>query len=367
MLRRVLKETLIPILAVVTALLISVPVVLSATQGDWGKTLSAYGGLIDGALLKPHALTNTLVTTTPLILTGVAVALGFRAGLFNIGASGQFLAGAAAGTYVAYAVPMPPVIHLVAVLVVGFLGGALWGAIPGYLKAARGSHEVINTIALNFVAFFLTDWLIKGPMLEPASSNVRTPTILPTAVLPDFKLLLGPNDRLHLGFFIAVGAAVFIWWFLWKTTVGFELRTTGSNPNAARYAGIRPAVSTVLAMALSGGLAGLAGIIQVAGVDRFMPALFSSDFGFDAISVALLGRVHPVGVIPAAFLFGALRNGSDFMQIRSGGAVSKEVIFIVQGVVLLFIAAPAIVRRMYRLRIGKTALEGAPLTSGWGK
>lgn len=369
MLRRVSREIAIPMLAIVTALLISVPVVGVATKWDWVKVGAAYGGLIDGALLKPNAFTNTLVTSTPLILTGLAVALGFRAGLFNIGGSGQYLMGAAAGVFVGYAIPMPPVLHALVALLVGGIVGGLWGAIPGYLKARLGSHEVINTIMFNYIAFFITDWLIsrRGPMIDPAPSNERTPIIFPSAELGRVFAAVDPNDRLHWGFVIAILLAIGVWWLLWKTTLGFELRTTGSNPNAARYAGIRPAVMIVLAMFLSGGLAGLAGIIQVLGVDHYMPKLFSSDFGFDGITVALLGRVHPFGVIPAAILLGILRNGSDLMQIRSGGLVSKEVIFVVQGLILLFIAAPAIIRWLYRLRIGKTAMEGASLTSGWGQ
>jgi simple sugar transport system permease protein len=364
-----LREVTVPLLAIVTALLISVPVIGAATKWDWSKVAAAYGGLIDGALLKPNAFTNTLVTATPLILTGLAVALGFRTGLFNIGGSGQYLMGAAAGVFVGYAIPLPPVIHVVVALLVGALAGALWGAIPGFLKARLGAHEVINTIMMNYLAFFITDWLIsrRGPMIDPSPSNERTPLILATAELGRIFSAVDPNDRLHWGFVIALLMAVGVWWLLWKTTLGFELRTTGSNANAARYAGIRPAIMIVLAMALSGGLAGLAGIVQVLGVDHFMPKLFSSAFGFDGITVALLGRVHPWGVVPAAILLGVLRNGSDLMQIRSGGVVSKEVVFIVQGLILLFIAAPAIIRWLFRLRIGKTALEGASLTSGWGK
>lgn len=365
--RRVFREIVIPLLSIVTAVLASVPVIAIATKGDWEKVAAAYGGLIDGALLKPNAFTNTLVAATPLILTGLAITLAFRAGLFNIGGSGQFLIGACAGTYVAYAVELPPVLHAITVLVVGALFGALWGAIPGLLKAARGSHEVITTIMLNYIAFFLTDWLIKGPMKASGASDVRTPEIFPSAELGKIFGATDLNDRLHWGFVIAIVMAVVVWWLLSKTTTGFELRTTGSNPDAARYAGIRPAHMMVLGMALSGGLAGMAGIIQVQGLDHFMPALFSSDFGFDGITVAFLGQLSPWGVIPAAILLGLLRNGSDLMQIRSGGIVSKEVIFIVQALILLFIAAPAIIRWLYRLRLGKTALEGAPLTTGWGK
>ena len=363
MLRRIGRELLIPALAILSAFVITLPVVGSATNWDWAKVAITYGGLLDGAFFKPHAFTNTLVAATPLIFTGLALALGFRSGVFNIGASGQFLMGAVCGVYVAYAIPLPPIIHPIASLIAGALGGALWGAIPGYLKARLGSHEVINTIMLNYVAFFIQDYLVKGPMKAPGPSVIRTPEILATAVLPR---LLGPDDRLHAGFLLALLTALFIWWLLFKTTLGFELRTAGSNPDAAKYAGVNATRSLVLAMALSGALAGIAGTVQVLGLDHNLPALFSSDFGFDAIPVALLGQNQPLGVVFSALLFGALRNGSDVMQIRSGGVVSKEVVFIVQAMVLLFAAVPALVRWLYRLRLGKTALEGASLTRGWG-
>ncbi len=363
MLQRFVRELVIPSLAIATALVVSVPVIGSATNWDWAKVAATYGGLLDGAFLKPDALANTLVAATPLIFTGLALALGFRSGVFNIGAAGQFLIGATCGVWVGYAWPLPPVMHPLAALVAGALGGGLWGAIPGLLKARFGSHEVINTIMFNYLAFFLQDWLVKNPMKDPSPSVVRTPNILDTAVLPR---LFGADSRLHLGFLLALLVAFGVAWLLWKTTVGFELRTVGNNPDAARYAGIQPGRTTVLAMALSGALAGLGGTVQILGVDHNLPTLFSTDFGFDAIPVALLGQNQPLGVVFSAILFGALRNGSDLMQLRSGGVVSKEVIFIVQALVLLLTAAPALIRSLYRLKIGKTALEGKSLTRGWG-
>jgi simple sugar transport system permease protein len=251
-------------------------------------------------------------------------------------------------------------IHPFAALLAGAIGGGLWGAIPGFLKARFGSHEVINTIMFNYLAFFLQDWLVKNPMKDPSPTVIRTPKILDTAILP--RLI----DRLHLGFVLALLTALFIGWLLQKTTLGFELRTVGSNPDAAKYAGIKPGRMIVLSMALSGALAGIGGAVQVLGLDYYMPTLYSADYGFDAIPVALLGQNQPLGVIFAAILFGALRNGSDLMQLRSGGVVSKEVIFIVQAVVLLFIAAPAIIRWLYRLKLRKSDLEGTQLTRGWG-
>ncbi len=351
----------LPVLAIATAMLITVPIIGLALDWDWTKVAATYRGLLDGALLKQFAFANTLVAAIPLMFTGLALALGFRTGVFNIGASGQFLLGATCAVFVGYAVPLPPLIHPLAALIAGALGGGVWGAIPGFLKARFGSHEVINTIMLNYLAFFLQDWLVKNPMKDPSPSVVRTPEILPTAFLPRFY------DRLHMGLAIALLAAVFVWWLLNKTVLGFELRTVGSNPDTARYAGMKLGRLTVLSMALSGALAGLGGAVQILGVDRAMQVLYSSDYGFDAIPVALLGQNQPVGVMLSAILFGALRNGSDLMQLRSGGTVSKEVIFIVQAVILLFVAAPAIVRWLYRLRLPQSEIEKeGGLTRGWG-
>ena len=350
---------LLPVLAIATALLVTLPVIGLATNWDWAKISATYGGLLDGALFKKGAIANTLVATTPLIFTGLGLALGFRSGLFNIGAAGQFLIGATCAVFVGYAIPLPPIIHPLVALTAGAIGGGLWGAIPGWLKAQFGSHEVINTIMLNYLAFFLQDWLVKNPMKDPSPSTVRTPEILDTALLPTFYY------RLHVGIILALLTAVAIGWLLNRTTLGFELRTVGSNPEAGRYAGMKPGALTIAGMALSGALAGLGGAVQILGVDRVLPVLYSTDYGFDAIPVALLGQNQPIGVVLAAFLFGALRNGSDLMQLRSGGAVSKEVIFIVQAVILLLIAAPGLVRSLYRLPLPKTAIEATPLTRGW--
>jgi len=354
------RQLVIPGLAIATALVVSIPVIGFATDWNWSRIAASYGGLIDGAFLRGFAWANTLVAATPLIFTGLALGLGFRSGVFNIGAAGQFLIGATCAVFVGYAIALPPGIHLIVCLAAGAIGGGLWGAIPGYLKAHFGSHEVINTIMFNYLAGFLQDWLVKNPLKDPAPGVFRTPNILPSAHLGRFF------DRLHWGFPLALLTAYAVWWLLQKTTLGFELSTAGQNPEAARYAGMHPQRLTVLAMFLSGLLAGLGGAVQILGVDRNMPATYSGEFGFDAIPVALLGQNHPSGIILAAVLFGALRNGSDLMQLRSGGLVSKEVIFIVQGVVLLFIAAPTLIRWLYRLKLQKTALEETQLTKGWG-
>jgi simple sugar transport system permease protein len=274
---------------------------------------------------------------------------------------GQYLMGATLGVWVGYAVEMPPVIHMLVVLLAGFVGGALWAAIPALLKARLGSHEVINTIMLNWIAFHLNDWLVSGPMKAVGPSVERTPFILPTAQLP--RLLPSP-DRLHLGFFVAILACVFCWWLLWKTTVGFSIRTTGANPDAARYAGIKPERQIILAMMLAGGMAGLAGVIDVQGLTYTLPRAFSSGLAFDAIAVSLLAFNHPIGIIPSALLFGALRTGADIFQIRT--QLSKYIISINMALILLFVSAPAIVRWVYRIKSRPEEEQVVPLTRGWG-
>jgi general nucleoside transport system permease protein len=360
MLQKIAQQLGLPLLAIATAMFITIPVIGFTLNWDGAKIAATYQGLLDGALLKEYAFANTLVAAIPLMFTGLAVALGFRTGVFNIGAAGQFLIGATCAVFVGYAVPLPPLLHPFTALLAGAIGGGLWGAIPGFLKARFGSHEVINTIMLNYLALFLQDWLVKNPLKDPAPTIVRTPEILGTAILPRFY------DRLHIGFVLAIVTAVFVGWLLEKTILGFELRTVGSSPETARYAGMKLGYLTVLGLAISGALAGLGGAVQILGVDHAMSILYSSDYGFDAIPVALLGQNQPIGVVLSAVLFGALRNGSDLMQLRSGGAVSKEVIFIVQAVILLFVAAPAIVRWLYRLRLPPSEIEKAgPLTRGW--
>ncbi len=365
--RRVLNSMVVPVLAVITALAVGA-VIIFFTSGGFGNpsqafqtVFLAYQGLIEGAFLKERGFSETLVATTPYIFSGLAVAFAFKGGLFNIGAEGQFFLGAVTAAWVGFAVGMPPVIHLIFALAMGFLGGAMWGAIPGFLKARTGAHEVITTIMLNYTAFLLVDWLVTGPFRSKTGTAPKTPDVLESARLPTF---FAAPDRLHLGFVLAVVTAIFIWWVLNKTTLGFEIRTVGANRFAAQYAGISVARIFVLTMAIAGGLAGVSGAVEVLGLQHNLPAFFSAGYGFDSIAVALLAHSDPIGVIPSAFLFGALRNGADLMELRSG--VSKQIISIIQALILLFVAAPEIIRALYRIRKPETAIEETPLTQGWG-
>ncbi|MCS7178577.1 MAG: BMP family ABC transporter substrate-binding protein [Anaerolineae bacterium] len=313
-----------------------------------------------------YPITEGLRLATPYIFAGLAVALGFRCGLFNIGAEGQYFIGGLTSVYVGYAVKgLPWFIHLPLALAAGMLGGALWASIAGFLKARTGAHEVINTIMLNYIAYRLADYLLQvgGPMARPGDSRPVSPEILPTAYLPQFF----PNDpsiRLNAGLLLALFAVWFVYWLLFKTTVGFEIRAVGANPRAARTAGISVARNIILAMFLSGGLAGLAGAHDILGVLHFMPNAFFSGYGFDSIALALLGKSHPVGVLLAALLFGFLRAGAQRMQ--GVAHVPIDIISILQALIIIFIAAPEIIRFIYRIRAPKETAE-IVFTRGWGR
>lgn len=370
---------LMPLLAIFTGLLVgAVLIVLTAPefytalrQSLWlglqtAVTLvgQSYWALFTGSIGDPQkiflALQNgdplqlrrafnpffdSLVAATPYIFAGLAVAVGFRTGLFNIGVEGQLYIGAACAVYVGSAVALPTILHLPLALLAGAVGGGLWGLIPGWLKAKTGAHEVINTIMLNYIAFRLVDWLLKNGLQRPGANNPISPNVLPTAELP--RIFQDPI-RFHWGFFIALAFAALVGWFLFKTTWGFNLRTVGANPDAARYAGMNIVTSTMLAMALSGALAGLAGANEVLGVNHNLTASFSPGYGFDAIALALLGKNHPLGVVLAALLFGTLRSGATRMQVAAN--IPVDIISVLQALILAFIAAPSIIRSLYRLR-----------------
>jgi len=249
---------------------------------------------------------------------------------------------------VGYAVDGLPIWgHLPLALAAGALGGALWGTIPGVLKARCGAHEVINTIMMNYIAIKLVDYLVKQVLRDPAASMDRTPSILPTAALPH---LFGQATRLHAVLLIAFAAIVLVAWLLDKTTLGFEIRTVGINPSAAQYAGMHVARTLVCTMALSGMLAGLAGAVEILGLYHTLPATFSTGYGFDAIAIALLAKSRPLGVLPAALLWGGLRNGAGLMQVRAG--VSIDLINVIQALVIMGLAADHLVRALRRRRLG---------------
>jgi ABC-type uncharacterized transport system permease subunit len=360
-LKELLNSLLVPLLAIVTAIIIGGIVI--AVVG--GNPFAAYLGLAQGAFGSAKALSETAVWATPYIFAGLAVALAFKGGLFNIGAEGQLAVGAVVSALIGYALPewlhtsLPWFIHLPLTMGLGVLGGAIWGAIPGALKAYTGGHEVINTIMMNYIALNLTSFLLNGPMRDPNPLNLsaKTPDIAVSARIPP----IFPGLRVHWGFVLALLMSVFIWWLLQKTTLGFEIRTVGANPDAAKYAGINVKWNIILTMGISGALAGLAGVIEVTALNYRHELGFSLGYGFDAIAIALLGKNNPYGVVLAAILFGAMRNGGTRMQFLT--QIPVDIISVIQALILLFVAADAIIRFIYRIRPGEERLV---LTRGWG-
>lgn len=397
------RTLLTPVMAIVTALILgAVVIVLTDTsvydafeQGigaGLGRVVqviaTAYGAFFTGAFGDPgrmargfstwittgdgrawtqslYPLTETLRYATPLIFAGLAVALGFRGGLFNIGAEGQYFIAGLTSVYVGYRLTgLPWFIHAPLALLAGILGGAIWGVVPGYLKAKTGAHEVINTIMMNYIAFRFAEFMLDvgGPMSRGDGRPV-SPVVQPSARLAQF-FPSNANIRFNVGFLLALAAAAFVYWLLFKTTLGYEIRTVGQNPRAAKYAGMSVPRTVVLTMAISGGLAGLAAATDILGVIGFMPNAFSSGYGFDAIALALLGNSHPIGVVLASLLFGALQAGARNMQAMA--RVPLDLTDILQGLIIIFIAAPAIIRSLYRLR----QIEGGEelvVTRGWGQ
>jgi len=345
----------VPLAAVLLAVLIGA--ILLAVSG--ANPIRAYAALLQGAFGNMNAFGRTLEKATPLILSGLAVAFAFKAGLFNIGAQGQLLFGAIISAAIGFGIEgLPAIVHIPLALLGGGLAGALYGAIPGALKTFTGAHEVITTIMLNYIAINITDFLADGPWKDPSPGNIvaRTPLVMDSAKLPEFA-------GISWGFIVAILFAVVTWWLLWKTTIGFEIRTVGQNPHAARYAGVKVARTVILTMVLSGFLAGVGGSVETLGVvGRYQPG-FNAGLGFDGITIALLGKTHPFGVIPAAILVGAMKAGASQMQFSAG--VAKEITDVIQALILFFVAADMIVRWIFRMR--ETGEERITLTSGWGQ
>jgi simple sugar transport system permease protein len=302
-----------------------------------------FGGTTPARVFRP--ITETMTVATPLIFAGLGIGIGFRAGLFNIGAQGQIILGGIVGGYVGFTFDLPAGLHLLLAVIGAALGGAIWASIAGVLKATTGANEVIVTIMLNNVAIYLVGYLLTTSLLQrPGSANPISPPIPDSAAYP---LLLGNQFRLHLGFVVALLAAVGVWWLMERSTLGLRFRAVGANPHAARTAGMSVPWVTVWVMAIAGGLAGLAGSAQVLGTERVLTTGVAASFGFDAITVALLGRSKPLGTVLAGLLFGGLRAGGFAMQARTGTPI--DIVLVVQSFIVLFIAAPPLVRSIFRL------------------
>ena len=345
----------LPLISIVLSVIVGSVVIILAewlVGGELQPALAfkAYAALISGSMGNFNAIVNTLVAATPLLLGGLSVGLAFKAGLFNIGAQGQFLMGALATVIVGvWLRESPAVIAIPVSILAGMLGGAFWGFIPGVLKATSGAHEVVTTIMLNFVAIAILAAMVSGPLDVPGSPSPITLNV-GNAALP---VILGRNG--HLGLILAPIMAVLYGLLLYRTTRGFEIRTAGASPDAARYAGMSPRGLLVLTMSLAGMLAGMAGSFELLGVTKLMTASYGTTVGFDAIAVALLGRTSPVGIILAALLFGAMRSGSAAMQIQAG--VPQELVGVLQATILFFLVASPVIQRVFRLRGARSGLE----------
>lgn len=338
---------LIPVIAVLVALFIGG--ILIKLQGL--DPLVAYKSLFKTAFGSVEGIGITLGKSTPLVLSGLAVAVGLRAGLFNIGAQGQLLSGALAAAWAGVTFDgLPGYIHIPVALIIGAFFGSVVAAISGLLKAYRGVHEVITTIMLNSIVMAVADYLASGKLREPDQFLTRTSEIAESAKLPTFASL--PS-----GFFLAVILGIFIWWVLGRTTSGFRVETVGRNRHAAWYAGVSVKRTVVSAMVVSGAIAGLGGAIETLGVTyRYAPA-FNLGLGFDGITIALLGRVHPIGIIPGAILIGGMRAGAANMQFDAG--VAPELVDLLMALILLFVTAP-LISRFFKNSSNKS------ITSGWG-
>ena len=352
----------------------------------WDAAAGAYVAMFEGSIFSPHTvaaifeqksigtafsdgtvaqvfypLSETAVNATPLILAGLSVALAFRAGLFNIGAQSQFIGGAIVCTWLGFGVSLPPFIHVVVCVLGAFAGGAVIGWLVGWLKATTGAHEVIVTIMLNYVMADFLSWILgTSAMQRPGRSDLISPLIASDAHLP---LLLGSQLRVNASFLIALACAVGVWWLLNRSTVGFEFRSVGANASAARSAGMSVPRTWILVMLIAGGLAGLASIAVVQGTDFTLTFQSYGTYGIDAITVALLGRARPGGVVLAALLFGALHAGGIAMQASTSTPLT--ITTVIQSLVVLFVAAPPLIRAMFRLHRATARGAAQSLARGW--
>jgi len=362
---RIRSAVLLPIEAVVLAVLIGSVFVYAAAFIKDGKIdplqpMRAYGALISGSVLGFDPIVATLVAATPLIFGGLAVALGFKAGLFNIGVAGQLVMGVLGAVAVGVALADQPTwIAAPLAFIAGTLAGASFGFIAGALKAFRGAHEVVVTIMLNYVAANILAAAVAGPLRVPRAAAPVTFDVGNAA----FPIILGKTG--HIGLVTAVIMVVIVWWLLYRTTLGFEIRTAGVNPDAARYAGMRPRRLVVLAMTMSAGLGGMAGANELLGVTHHTQSSFPTTVGFDAIAVALLARSNPFAIIPAAILFGAMRAGAGQMQIEA--RTPRELVDVLQAVILITLVALPVLARMTRGRGKIIPVEAQTITSSYAK
>src|ERR1700753_698488 len=360
----------------------------NAIAQAWDTASGAYVAIFEGSIFNPHTvgalfqqksfgtaihdgtvsavfspLSETCVQATPLILAGLSVAVAFRAGLFNIGGQSQFIGGAILATWLGYGVNLPVVVHCVVCVIGGFVGGAVLGWVVGLLKARTGAHEVIVTIMANYIMQYLLAYLLGKPKLlgKPgANGQLISPKTVSTAPLP---LLLGTHLRINAGFLLALACAAGVWWLMSRSTLGFEFRTVGANSNAARSSGMSVTRTWILVMLIAGGLAGLSASTVIQGTDFSLNFQSYGTYGIDAITVALLGRSRPGGVVWAALLLGALHAGAPLMHASS--QVPVDIVQVIQALIVMFVPAPPLVRAIFRLRAARARGTGQVLSKGW--
>jgi general nucleoside transport system permease protein len=345
------KALLFPIISILLAIIAAIFFVMWAKNAGFIESgASLFKAVWKGSFGSKFSITETLTYTTPLIFTGLANAIAFRTGLFNIGVEGQLQVGMIAAASVGLIPGIPHILHIILVLAFGALAGAIWGAIPGYLKARTGTNEVVNTIMMNYIALYLSNYVVMGPLNLKGQSS--TPLIKQSAMLSHF---MGASFRVNTGLFIALAFVVLIYFLLWKTTVGYELRAVGLSSMAAEYGGISIKKNIILAMVISGAMAGLGGAAHIAGVQRQAISLPNlSGMGFDGMAVALLAKSHPIGVVFAAVLFGALQSSALTLQMAR---IPKEIIALMQSIIIIFVAADYVYKWIGEKRKKKEALE----------
>jgi len=336
---------------------------------SWSTVASAYSSLVEGSIFNPHAqgvtqafnpISETLVAATPLMLAGLGVGLGFSTGVFNIGGQGQLIAGAVAALWVGTEIKAPIGIHIPLVILAGAVGGAVAGFIPGILKATTGAHEVITTIMLNYVFLDLLEWLLTiSPFQQPGQSNAISKTMPATAQMPH---LFGSTLRANLALIVALVMALVTWWLMRRSRLGFSFKVIGLNPDAGKTAGIDARRITVLVLTISGALIGMAGMATLSGTDFFLSTGYGGNTGFNAITVALLGRNNPGGIVLGSLLFAALISGGRNMQAITG--IPIDLTTVIQAVIVFMVATPALVREVFRLREAREG-QARIATKGW--
>jgi simple sugar transport system permease protein len=360
-----MQPVLVPLYAIIVALVVAGIVIVLIGKNP----IEAYWALLRGMFGNPDRIAASLGRSTPFIGAALAVAFAFKAGLFNIGAEGQLLVGATVAAWVgtfSWLAGLPGPILVPIILLSGVLGGGIWGGIPGFLKARTGAHEVIVTIMLNNIAILFVRWMVgsRDPVIlrDMTASVPRTARLPAAGRLPE---IISSSPPLHVGFLIMLALCAVVWFILKRTTFGFEVRTVGTNPNAAKYAGMSVNRTIIAVMAIAGAFAGLAGAGEISGTHGFLsPGVFAA-IGFDSIAIALLARANPYAIIATAILWGSMLSGAGLMQQEAG--LSIDAVRIVQALVLLFVAADVIVRWIFRLRReGAGGLAAAQMSQGWG-